>query len=184
MAKETKDVEVKKKSTSVAPMMAPMTDWMTEWPGQFAQLRQDINRLFDEMGWSSFHAPAMRPSDEMLRGWRDMFAAAPAVDVIERDGEYEVQAELLGMSVKDVDVALSDGVLTIKGEKSSERKEDKEGYHLQERSYGEFRSAVRLPRSVDSAKVTATLENGVLKVTLPKTAEAKAEERKIEVKAA
>jgi HSP20 family protein len=180
MSKGTKEVEVKRKSSDVAPM----ADWIADWPAQFAALRSRMNRLFDDFGWPDSGAPALRPPVEALRGWREMFAAAPALDMIERDGEYELQAELPGMSIKDVDVTLNDGMLFIKGEKSSEHKEDKEGYRLQERTFGAFHRSVALPRGVDGDKVTAVLENGVLKVKLPKTAEAKAQERKIEVKAA
>lgn len=179
MAKENKDVEVKKSSTGVAPIL----DWTSDWPAQFGALRQNINRAFDEFYAPSHRAPMWQPAVEALRGWKDVLVPTPVVDFVERDGEYEVQAELPGMSIKDVDVTLSDGTLTIKGEKSSERKEDKEGYHLHERSFGQFRRVLQVPHGVDAAKVTAVLENGILKVKLPKTAEAKAQERKIEVKA-
>ena len=180
MAKESKEVEVKKPAKGIAPM----ADWMADWPAQFGALQQSVNRLFDD-----FYGPAMRmpmwpPAMDALRGWKDALAPTPAVDLVERDGEYEVQAELPGMTIADVEVTLSDGMLTIKGEKSTERKEDKAGYHMQERSFGQFRRALQVPHGVDADKVTAVLEHGILKVTLPKTAEAKAQERKIEVKSA
>jgi HSP20 family protein len=179
MPKESKELEVKK--TTAGAM--PVADRVADWPAQFGALRQNINRLFDDLYGPATRAPMWQPAVETLRGWKDAFAASPVVDLVERDDEYEVQAELPGMTIKDVNVSLSDGMLTIKGQKASERKEDKEGYHLHERSFGEFRRAIHLPHGVDGAKVTALLENGILKVKLPKTAQAKAQERKIEVKA-
>lgn len=180
MAKDSKDVVVKKSDKGASPM----TDWMTEWPAQFGALRQNVNRLFDDFYGPAMRMPMWQPTFDALRGWRDALAPAPAVDFVERDGEYEVQAELPGMTIADVEVTLGDGMLTIKGEKTSERKEDKAGYHLHERSFGQFRRALQVPHGVDAEKVTAVLEHGILKVTLPKTAEAKAQERKIAVKAA
>ena len=79
---------------------------------------------------------------------------------------------------------LANGILTIKGEKSSERVEDEDDYHLRERSFGSFQRSFRVPASVDADKIEAKFDKGVLKVSLPKTADAIQEERKIDVKAA
>jgi HSP20 family protein len=85
------------------------------------------------------------------------------------------------MDPKDIDISLSDGLLTIKGEKKQEREEKEENYHLVERSYGAFTRSIRLPKEVQSDKISASYKNGVLKVTLPKSEEAKKKEIKIKV---
>ncbi|MFL5279773.1 MAG: Hsp20/alpha crystallin family protein, partial [Rhodopila sp.] len=91
-------------------------------------------------------------------------------------------AEMPGMTEKDVQVSLSGNTLVIKGEKRQEREEKDKGYHLSERCYGEFQRSFLLPDGADSDKVEASFANGVLTVTVPKTAQAAP--KKIEVKAA
>jgi len=107
----------------------------------------------------------------------------PAVDIVEKPEAFIISAELPGMFAKDVDVSLDDGVLTISGEKEDEKKEGAEDsqYYLFERRYGSFRRAFTLPNAVDAEKVAAEFDNGLLKVTLPKTENVKAKGRKISV---
>lgn len=95
----------------------------------------------------------------------------PSIDVRETDKELVVEAELPGMDEKDVSVTLSNGVLTLKGEKKSEREEKKDNYHVSERSYGSFQRSFELGDAVDPDKVQASFEKGVLKVTLAKRPE-------------
>ncbi len=104
----------------------------------------------------------------------------PAFDVSETENELIVKAEVPGIDQKDIDINLSDGILTIKGEKKQEKKEENETYHTVERHYGGFSRTMRLPSDVDVDKVDATYKDGVLKIILPKADTAKA--RKIEVK--
>jgi HSP20 family protein len=89
-----------------------------------------------------------------------------------------------GMTAENVDIKMSDGTITIRGEKSEEKKEEKEDYLVSERRYGEFQRTLSLPSGVDADAVSADFANGVLTVTLPKTPEAKQKERKVEVKSA
>jgi HSP20 family protein len=115
--------------------------------------------------------------------------AAPAVDFAEADKGYEVTAELPGMDEKDIEVKFADGVLTIRGEKQDEKEEKKKDekeekkkdYYLHERSYGSFHRALQLPNGIDQDKIEAIFKNGVLKVNLPKSAEAQKAEKKIAV---
>jgi len=88
------------------------------------------------------------------------------------------------MTAEDIDLKLSDGTITIRGEKSEERKKEKEDYLVSERRYGQFHRTLSLPSGIDADAdaVKAEFANGVLHVTLPKTAEAKQKERKIKVK--
>jgi HSP20 family protein len=85
------------------------------------------------------------------------------------------------MDPKDIEISLSEGVLTIRGEKKQEKEEKEEGYHLIERSYGSFTRSIRLPKDVQNDKINASFKNGVLKVVLPKSEEAKKKEIKIKV---
>ncbi|MDY6955137.1 MAG: Hsp20/alpha crystallin family protein [Thermodesulfobacteriota bacterium] len=104
----------------------------------------------------------------------------PAFDISETENELIVTAEIPGMDKEDIDIHLSEGVLTIKGEKRHEKEDKKEDYHCIERSYGSFTRSIGLPFDVETDKVDATYKDGVLKLTLPKSERAKL--KKIEVK--
>jgi len=105
----------------------------------------------------------------------------PSVDVSETKNDLVVKAELPGMDPKDIDITLSDGHLMIKGQKRHEKEEKDEDYHSVERSYGSFVRAVHLPKEVKHDKINARYKNGVLKIVLPKSEEAKTKEIKIKV---
>ena len=105
----------------------------------------------------------------------------PSIDLAEKDNELVVKCEVPGMDPKDIDISLSDGVLTIKGEKKQEREEKGADYHLVERSYGSFSRSIQLPKQVQSEKISASYKNGILKITLLKSEEAKKKEIKIKV---
>ena len=81
---------------------------------------------------------------------------APAVDLVEKESEYELTAELLGMDEKTIELKISNGMLTIRGEKREEKEEKKKGYFLSERRYGSFERSFRLPEGVETDKITAT----------------------------
>lgn len=105
----------------------------------------------------------------------------PRLDIAETKENLVIEAELPGMDSKDIEVNLTGDLLTIKGEKKSERKEDGKHYHCVERHTGTFQRAFRLPASVQGNKVDASFDKGILTITLPKTEEAKEKEIKIEV---
>jgi HSP20 family protein len=149
----------------------------------FESHQHEMDRLIDDLGGGAW--PLLGPRTPMeppgFAGPR--FAMPiPAIDVTENDNAYEIVAELPGMDEKNVDVTLANGVVTIKGEKKEEREEKKKGYYLSERSFGSFARSLRLPDGVDAAKIDATFKNGILTITLPKTAEAKESEKKITIK--
>ena len=155
-----------------------------EWR-PFADLRRQMDRLFDDFQWGSW--PTLgRTAFDMEPFWRGevSWGKAPAVDVAERDNGYEVTAELPGMDASNVEVKYADGVLTIKGEKKEEKEEKKKDYFMSERRYGSFQRSFRLPDGIDVDKIAANFKNGILTVTLPKTAEAQKGEKKITIKAA
>lgn len=112
--------------------------------------------------------------------WSEDTGFSPAFDVSETDDALIVKAELPGMEEKDIDISLSDGVLTIKGEKKQEKESESGHYHTVERRYGAFCRTMRLPAEVNAEQVDAAYKDGVLSVTMPKTEKAKP--RKIEVR--
>jgi HSP20 family protein len=103
----------------------------------------------------------------------------PRIDVSENETAFTVKAEVPGMDKKDLDITLTDGLLTIKGEKKHGRDVEEENYHLIESSYGSFSRTLKLPVDVDTSRVDAKYKDGVLTVVLPKAEEAVP--RKIEV---
>jgi HSP20 family protein len=141
----------------------------------FAQLQREMNSVFDNM-WRGFGVPATLEEAAPAR-------MLPRTDIAETDKEYEVTVELPGIDEKDVEVTLSDGLLSIKGEKKSEREEKKKDYYLAERSYGSFQRSIRVPEGVDAEKVSAEFAKGVLTLKLPKLPEVQATTKKIAVKA-
>lgn len=136
----------------------------------FERMRRDMDRL-----WDSFFEGGHRKRGEEAGEW------LPSLDVSETKNDLVVKAELPGMDPKEIDISLSEGVLTIKGERKQEKEEKEENYHLIERSYGSFTRSFRLPREVQSEKISTSYTDGGLKVTLPKSEEAKNKESKIKV---
>ena len=105
----------------------------------------------------------------------------PRLDVTETDTEIEVVADLPGLEKEDINISLERDVLVIKGEKKEEHKETGKHVHRMERRYGSFYRALRLPTEVKSEEIDASFKKGVLKVTLPKSDEAKKKIAHIEV---
>jgi HSP20 family protein len=138
--------------------------------GSLVSLQERMNRLFED---------SVRSSDNSIDGgtW------TPAVDVYETDKDIVISAELPGMSDNDVDVEVRENVLTIKGERRFEREvKEENNYHRVERSYGKFSRVFTLPKNVDTGKITARFDKGVLEVRLPKSAQSEGRAIKIETK--
>lgn len=150
----------------------------------FESLRRDVDRLLEDLDTDFWRAPFRRSLfDYAPFGRVGMRVTAPAVDIAEKDGEYEITAELPGLDEKDIEVKFADGGLTIRGEKKEEKEEKRKGYHLSERRYGTFERFFAVPDGVDADKISAKFSKGVLTVVLPKTAEAQKQEKKIAIKA-
>jgi len=138
-------------------------------------MRAEMDRVFDSfLGRSFWRFPTLAKVE-------DSDVVMPSIDVRETETEFVVEAELPGMDEKDVSVTLNNGILTLKGEKKSEREEKKDDYHLTERSYGSFQRSFQVADTVDADKVKAAFEKGVLKVTLPKRPEAMKAEKRIPI---
>jgi HSP20 family protein len=136
-----------------------------------------------------------RPFDDLDRFWpRDLFSRLlpeggvavewnPRCDVTEKEGEIIVHAELPGVAAEDMDVEVRDSTLYIRGEKKTERKEEKEeGRTYSERFFGSFERAISIP-NVDTEKIVADLKEGVLEVRLPKVQPVEPAAKKIQIKA-
>jgi HSP20 family protein len=142
-----------------------------------------MDRMFDQF-LRGFGFPSLRRMAEP-EGWTDsgFNFAAPAINFSEDEKAYHLTAELPGLSEKDINLAISDDLLTITGEKRGEREQKDKNYHYSERRFGSLRRAVQLPQHIDRDKIDAKFKNGVLDVTLPKTPDAMRRQRKIEIKA-
>jgi HSP20 family protein len=137
----------------------------------FVSLQREIDRLFDDF---TRGFPTL--------GGNDATMLMPSIDVTETDIEIEITAELPGLEEKDVQINLSDNLLTIRGEKKAEKEQKDKNYRLVERSYGSFERTLQLPEGINADAIKANISKGVLKVTVPKPAPTQA--KKIEVKSA
>ncbi|MGZ6012586.1 MAG: Hsp20/alpha crystallin family protein [Caulobacteraceae bacterium] len=150
------------------PVPVRQTPALEAWPtaGLFSPLYESFDRMLDNMNRTWANLPAH--GDGLVR-----------MDCAETKDGLELTAEMPGLKETDVQVVLSDGVLTISGEKRAEREQKDKGYKFVERSYGTFSRSVELPDDIDATKIKATIGDGVLKVVAPRRA--KAEPQKIEV---
>jgi HSP20 family protein len=135
----------------------------------FVALHRQVNRLFDDV-FNEFEAPTPFGRLSWSANW-------PNVEISETDNELRVIAEVPGLEEKDIEVLLDEGVLTLRGEKKSET-EDKER-QFSERFYGRFERRIPLGYEIEENKVNAVFKNGVLTVTLPKSAKAQAKAKRI-----
>ena len=140
----------------------------------FLSLHREVNRLFDDV-FRGFDGslPSVGRASAFGGNW-------PSVEISDNDKEIKVTAEVPGMEEKDIEVLLDDGVLTLKGEKRSET-EDKER-QFSERTYGRFERRIPLGYEIEEDSVDARFKNGVLSVTLPKTAKAQSQAKRIAIK--
>lgn len=160
----------------------------TTAPGPTAvmDIRQRMDSLFDQM----MHDWPMAPFGRDLWGLRPTAAqnrpfgngmVDVSFEVAESDAAIEITAELPGIDEDNVELSVSDGVLTVRGEKKAETEEKQKDYYLAERRYGAFQRAFRVPDSVDEDKIEAKFDKGVLHLTLPKRPEVVAKKKTIEI---
>ena len=151
------------KTEKRAPVAGP-AQWMP-----FESLRREIDRIFNSF---RLGIPSRRALEVELPWRRETnWGIAPAFDVAEKDKAYEITAVLPGMDEKNIEIKLSNGTLTIRGEKKKEKEELEKDYCLSERRYISFTRSFQVPVGVDTGKIEATFAKGVLTVKLPKTAE-------------
>jgi HSP20 family protein len=131
---------------------------LTRWEPfrELASLRNAMDRAFGD----TFEFP---------RQWERQATWGPALDVVEKEDSYIVKASVPGVAPEDVEITLTDNVLTIKGETKEDKEDKQENYHVRERHYGSFMRSITLPTTVEADKVEAVNEQGVLTLTLPKS---------------
>ena len=122
----------------------------------FYDAQSEVDRLFNEMLGGL--GRRRRGEGQQLAAW------APAVDVLTKDDDLVIRAELPGLKQDDVDITLQNGVLTISGEHKVDEEQDRGNYHVRERRFGSFRRSMTLPEGTDESKVHARFEDGVLEV--------------------
>jgi HSP20 family protein len=130
------------------------------------------NRLFEEF-FNDF--PFGRSLPETRETWM------PSVDILEKDGNLILRAELPGMTEKQIDLKLEGNTLTLKGERKMDTEDNKSNYHRVESFHGSFTRSFRLPDTVDVGKINAEYKNGVLTITLPQKPEVKPREIPVSV---
>jgi len=144
------------------------------WPGGvFADMQDRMNRMFDDF-WHDWPSPTTGGLTQL----------APRVDVEEKSKAYVISAELPGLDDKDIEVTVSDDMLTLKGEKKQESEREEKNMHISERSFGSFRRSFRLPPEVATDKISADFNNGVLMISVPKKAEKESPVKKVSIKKA
>ena len=178
---ETKPSEQGAAEAKTAESEIPQREW---WP--LEAVRREIERVFDEFYRGPWRLPFTRTAFDIGPVWpgEAIWGAVPAVDIVEHEQSYVITAEMPGVQANDIEVQLSNGRLIVKGEKKMKMEEERKGVFVSERRFGSFQRTFRVPDSVDTANIKANFANGVLTITLPRTAEAKKNERKIEVQAA
>jgi HSP20 family protein len=124
--------------------------------GDLSTLRREMDQL-----WSNFFKEPGLPRMFQSEG-------LPVTDIIEEDDKIVIKADMPGMEKKDISITLADDLLTIKGERATEKEEKGKNFHRQERYFGKFQRMIRLPAEVDSNKIEAALDKGVLQITLKK----------------
>ena len=171
MNERSTQVEVSK-SNPATGAGHPMSTLRNRWDTLFDDFFADFPR------WPSLRRPLdIEPLRRLTGG--DLM---PSVDIKEQDDSYLISAELPGMEDKDVSVEVQDDLLTLRGEKRAEREEKDKSYHLTERSYGSFSRSFRLPPDADAGQASASFSKGVLSISVPKSAEAHGNVRKIDVR--
>lgn len=147
-----------------------------EDPRPFTTMQRAMSDMFNEWERSLFLSPWSTDVEMKAAGF------APRVDFSEDNKTFHLKAELPGVEEKDLDIAVANGTLTIKGERQEERNEEKRDYYRHECHYGKFTRAIALPTDVDKENISAQFKNGVLSVDIPKAATAVAGTRHIKIK--
>ena len=186
MAAKKASKKVAKKTRKSPPGAASGQPAMADmFPDLHKEIEATVARAFKN--WSDLMAPwKMGDFDPFAKSDFSMRMSSPfgklSVDFTEGDDQYELTADLPGMDKNDIEVTLSGGMLTIRGEKKEEKDETAKGYFLQERQFGSFLRSFPIPENADPFKVNASFSKGVLKIQIPKLAAAKKDQRKIDIK--
>lgn len=133
------------------------------FPG-LSEVHEAVDRMFEPATWLERNNWF---SNVLTSNW------VPTIDLKEESDQYVISADIPGVDSKNVDISIENGMLTIKGHKETETKEERENYLHVERSQGSFYRSIHLPNAIDSTKIQAKTKNGVLEIRIPKTQEGK-----------
>lgn len=152
---------------------------------EMASLRKEVDRLFDDFfKGGGRHFMTTTPWQSSLMTPLSYTEVMPRIDETEDDNAFYVQVELPGMDREDVDITLSNGLLTLRGEKKREGEVKGRDYYRKERTFGAFRRTLPIPAEVDQSAIEASFKKGVLYIELPKSEAARKQITHIDVKAA
>lgn len=152
---------------------------------EMSSVRRDIDHLFDDLlKGGGRHFMTTTPGETTFSTPWSQTDLMPRIDETEDDNAFYVHVELPGMDKDDVDITLSNGMLTIRGEKKREDEVKGSDYYRKERSFGAFRRTVPIPAEVDESAIDASFKKGVLYIELPKSEAARKQIKHIDVKAA
>ncbi|MEE9301381.1 MAG: Hsp20/alpha crystallin family protein [Alphaproteobacteria bacterium] len=184
MAEKAKSVSVtREKAAGKTP--AEAGEWGGLMPHSLGELRQEIDSLFEDFFSPDFLFGSFRRRFGRVKPYGgfepSLQRLMPNLDVAETDKAFQITVELPGMDEKDIEIIVSDGVLKLEGEKKEEREEKNKSYYLSERRYGSVQRALALPEGVDTDKISAKFEKGVLTVDLPKSPEKQTAVKKIKI---
>lgn len=181
MAKE-KNIQITENTSAAKTKSTPTHTTPSIIKHPIAEMERAFDRFFGRGFASLWHGRDFPVMDSLFGDSLLEFNGQrlPNIDVVDRDNEILVRAELPGVEKKDLSISLTDNLLTIKGEIKTEKKEEKGDYHRREISSSAFARTFTLPGSVDSNKAAASLKDGVLEISLPKAESSK--KRNIEVK--
>jgi len=157
---ESKEIVKKEHARAISPF--------EELERRFEDLIRRPSSLMEPSWWPRFKMPEM---EEL----------SPKVDIFEEGDNFVMKAEVPGLKKEEIEVNISDDMITISGEKKKEEKIEKKDYYRMERSYGSFTRSFRMPQGVQTDKAKATFKDGVLELKVPKTEEAKKKEKKIPI---
>jgi HSP20 family protein len=151
----------------------PKSRWLEGFRRRHADPFEEMERMFEHMMSSTYPTGWLRP---LRTDWPFRFGAEgniPKVDVIDRESDILLRAEIPGVKKDDIEVTMSDDLVTIRGTAQKEEKREEDEYYYCETSRGEFSRSVTLPAHVDGSKAKATYKDGLLELTLPKLQSAK-----------
>lgn len=152
------------------------TPELTGYPfGLVRRFSTEFDRILEDFGFRP-HFGALLPEFHKGIAW------TPAVEILEREGEFVVRADLPGMKKEDVKVNIAEDCLTLEGERKHEEKETREGYFRSERTYGAFTRTIALPEGAIADGAQAVFKDGVLEITVPVPPRTQKKARAIEVK--
>lgn len=168
MAKATTKGEVKRNEAAPGKEVEVHRE-----PARWLSPFEEMDRVFESFFPRGWLRPFRLERPVLGEGWGPMEMMRPRVDIVDRDEDVLVRAEIPGVKKEDLDVSMTDNTVTIKGTSSHEEKEEKGEYFRQELSRGMFSRTIALPSDVEGDKAKASFKDGVLELTVPKLAKSK-----------